>query len=105
MVCHTLIVFFLLTLTLRSNNWRVCSARNIAKKNVAIIVYAPYIFYQKNVKSDFFPQLLSGLGRLSINAFQIHRTHVLTTSTKEITLKTHFYMILYQFNAKKKKKK
>lgn len=53
-------------------------------------------------KNDFFfPQILSGFGRLSINAFQIHRTHVLTTSTEKITLKTHFYMILHQFNAKK----
>jgi len=38
-----------------------------------------------------------------VNAFQIHRTDLLTTS--RITLKTHFFMILHQFNAKKKKKK
>ena len=93
-------MFFLLTLTLRNNNWRVCSAGNIPKKKVSILVYAPYLYYQKNVKKGFFPQLLSGFGRLSINAFQMHRTHVLTTSTEKITIKTHFYMILHQFNAK-----
>ena len=43
--------------------------------------------------------LNSSVGRLSINGFQIHRTHVLTTSTEKITLKTHLYLILHQFNA------
>ena len=100
-VPYFLFVFFLLTLTLRTNNWRVCSAGNIAKENAAILVYTPYIFYQKNVKNIFFPELLSGLGRLSINAFQIHITYVLTTSTKKLLLKhisTWFCINLMQKN-------
>lgn len=56
-------------------------------------------FYQKN--DFFFLKSSVGLVGCQFNAFQIHRTHVLTTPTEKITLKTHFFMILHQFNAKK----
>ena len=105
MVCHTFyLCFFLLALTLRTNNWRVCSAGNIAKKNCGhFTVWTLYFLTEKCKKKKFFLQILSGLGRLSMNAFQIHRTHVVTTSTEKITFKTHFYMILYQFNEKNRR--
>ncbi len=92
---YFLFVFFLLTLTLRTNNLRVCSAGNIAKKNCGHFSVCTLYFLLEKCEKLFFPQILSGFGRLSINAFQVHRTHVLTTSTEKITLKTHFYMILH----------
>ena len=66
---YFLLVFFLLIWTLRSAEWEVCSAGNLAKK------YAALIFWPKNVK-DVFLKILSGWCTLSINASQIHRTRV-----------------------------
>ena len=61
----------------------------------------PFIFSLKIRKNEFFRQILSGLGKLSINAFHMHRAHVVTISNVKITLRTHFRMILAQFKAKK----
>ena len=56
MVWHTFyLCFFLLTLTLRTNKLEGLLCRKYRENFfLAILVYAPYIFYQKNVKNDFF---------------------------------------------------
>ena len=68
---------------------------------MAILVYVPLNFRSKMLEIQHFTQILNGLGKLSINAFQMHSTHVGTTSNEKITLITHFYMILVQFYAQK----
>jgi len=53
---YFLFIYFLVTLTLRANNWRSALQDISRKKIVAILVHPPFIFYLKNVeKKNFFP--------------------------------------------------
>ncbi len=58
---YFLFVFFLLILTLRTNNWRVCSAGNIAKKNCGHFSVCTLYFLLEKCEKWFFssnPQLV-----------------------------------------------
>jgi len=52
---HLLTFVNLLTLTLRTNNWKGVLCRKYReKKNVAILVYAPFIFLSEKCEKLFF---------------------------------------------------
>ena len=81
-VLYFLFYFFLLVWPLRSPDWEVCFAGNIAKKTVAILVDAPHpSLFTENMMCGFFIQISSGWFRLSINATKIEETNVLTRSS------------------------
>ena len=91
-VLYFLFYFFLLVWPLRSHDWEVCFAGNIAKKNLWLcLLKHPSFFFTENVMSGFFLQIFSVLFRLSINAAKIEKTNVLTVSSWQIHL-----LILYK---------
>ena len=85
-VLYFLFNFFLLVWPLRSPDWEVCLAGNIAKKTVAICNDAPLIFYRKMWWVDCVLQIVIWWFRLSINATKIETTSVLTRTSRYIHL-------------------
>ena len=71
------------------------------KRIVAILVYVPLNFRSKMLEIQHFTQFLNGLGKLTINSFQMYSTHMGTTSNEKISLIPNFYVILVQFYAQK----